>query len=133
MPDRIDIVTEGAKAKFGLPADWKMFQWEWAGKDAREFLVLTGAVCTATFKRGRRKGEDNYASRDRSTEVSVTLTRGDIDGILAAYEHATGKCHECQGTKEEWVGWTREQGSVFRPCKRCGASGKAPSPPSVAA
>ena len=78
MTGKIDIVGEGAKRKFGLPAEWVIFRWE--AKNG--FFVLTGAVCTETHKVGKRNGHLNWAKLDKATEGLEDQGPLSVMGIL---------------------------------------------------
>ena len=127
MTGKIDIVGEGAKRKFGLPAEWVIFRWE--AKNG--FFVLTGAVCTETHKVGKRNGHLNWAKLDKATEMPITISESDRDTFLADYERATGNCHVCQGSGQQAWGWSSTDGTRYRPCPRCRATGTAEAHASV--
>lgn len=59
---------------------------------------------------------------------TVIVDRREEDAEPARYEAETGKCGLCGGDGQEWRGWNRETGHLWRECKRCGGTG-APSSP----
>jgi hypothetical protein len=122
MSERVDFAELTAKRKANHPDGWWMFKWEKVGDD---ILLVTGAVCPPK-KTGKYKGRPNYKGRDRSTEARIGLTYAEIDATRLAWEAETGKCSECQGSGQEWAGWSKDEGNRFRPCRRCGATGTAP-------
>jgi len=114
----LNFVEEVARKKLGAPAGWQMHGWEVIGKSD---LIVRGGVPVGTYARGPRKGRPKWVGKgDR-----VVVTQAEERAEKAAYEHATGKCAECQGSKETWAGWHHERGTSYRPCRKCGATGLA--------
>ncbi|MFP2898778.1 hypothetical protein [Corallococcus sp. 4LFB] len=124
--ERVDFWNLIAQRKRGVPEGWRWFSIQGKGHPApREQCtsIVTGAVCTATFKSGPRKGELNWAKRDRSTERELAIPFPEFDAFLLEWEAETGRCHNCYGN-----------GRAFdRVCYRCGGAGKAPTAPQPAA
>ena len=48
--------------------------------------IVRGAVCAAIITRGPRKGETNWAKRDRSTDHTIVITFADYDARVAAWK-----------------------------------------------
>ena len=75
------------------------------------------------FTRGPRKGHAKWAPGCR---VTVDVDKGADKTEMLAFEAESGLCGVCVDGVET-AGWDHIKGSLTRPCKRCGASGKAPS------
>lgn len=126
---RVNLYEEHAREKAGMPPEWQLFRWECFPKtaDPGEFLYVevTGAVALQKFTKGRRKGQPNWGKS--SSRKLVVLPCADHEQWCAAWEQSTGKCQECVGTGEVFAGWSVDSGVRFRPCRKCTATGKAPS------
>ena len=78
----------------GMPPGWRWYQLEAVPKffaskapDRKNAAcIVRGAVCTATITRGPRKGETNWAKRDRSTDHTIVITFADYDARVAAWK-----------------------------------------------
>lgn len=133
-PVREDFYALHAREKFNLPVDWQIYRWEAKSHDTKDaYLIVTGAVCTEVYKSGKYKGTKNWDKRDRSTEAVVSLRLDEHRDWLLQWERRTGKCSECCGSGQSWRGWHHIKGNTFKPCKRCDATGRAPSMNEVAA
>lgn len=118
-----DFYNLHAREKLGMPDTWQWFRLEAKGEN---FTVITGAICTEVYLRGKRKGRTNWAKRDKETELPVTISRDEHKAWLLAWEKRTGECHQCSGNGQQWTGWSRDEGNKFRPCTRCDSTGAAP-------
>jgi len=61
----------------------------------------------------------------KSEHDTVIVSDADLQAQRDKYEAETGNCSECEGTKEQWAGWNHETGHKWKPCTKCGATGKA--------
>ena len=113
-PDFINVV---ARAKLGKTDEWRWCRWTDIGGG---YHVWGGVPRTLT--RGKRKGELTW---DGPLDQCAVTAR-EIREAEAAYEAATGACHKCGGDGKEWIGWSCYEGNKYGPCRRCGATGKAP-------
>lgn len=116
-PDWIDVV---ARKKLGQPQEWRWCKFEAIG-DTDDCLVEGGVP--RLLQKGKNKGRPTW--RD-SVLSKCVVTRSEMDQAKADYETETGKCNECAGSGQRYVGWSRDTGKRFRPCVRCNATGKAP-------
>lgn len=64
-----------------------------------------------------------------SESITVVITPEEYDQEKAFYERDTGCCFDCRGTKQQWAGWGADTGTRYVPCRRCGATGRAPAAP----
>lgn len=128
MSARPNHLEDHARELLKMPPEWRWFRWERLPVDAKTttHTMVTGAVCTATFASGKRKGRTNWSKRDPNTERSVVISDSEHDAYLIQWEERTGHCHECGGTSQRWCGWSVTEGDRYRDCPRCNATGKRP-------
>ena len=117
-----------ARKKLGLSDEWEVCAWEakWevcAGEaigfpPAKDVLVSLGVP--RLLKSGKRKGEKTW--KDSKDIIKCVVTEAELIAEYAEYERG-GKCCACFGTGEELSGWSKA-GVKYRPCRRCGATGK---------
>jgi hypothetical protein len=97
--------------------------WLWVRSEVVDgHFLVTGAVCPM-FTRGPRKGLRNWAQRDKATERTLVITPAELRACQLRWEVASGRCHACAGTGQENMGWTKEQGTILKTCRRCTGSG----------
>jgi hypothetical protein len=121
MSERIDWYNLIASER-GLPDGWRWYELRAVGPHA----LIKGSLCNVMFKRGPRKGCENWAKRDRSQDREIVITKQELDARKSQYEAETGHCSRCFGTREELAGMSVAEGKLMRPCSRCKATGKAP-------
>lgn len=122
-----NAMTEAAKKALGLTDDryrWVAFDTIATLPDGTRQIKVTIGIYLEVMKSGKRKGLTNFKKPLERHEVIVTDK--DIDDAKDRFERETGKCCVCQGNKEEVAGWGKETGTRYRPCRRCGATGRAP-------
>lgn len=113
-------------ASSGMPAGWRWYALEALdGVSPGSAVLITGAVCTATFSRGARVGQVNWAKRDKTTDRKLVATKAQLDAVRDAWEAETGKCSDCGGSGQQAWGWGSE-GAMYRHCRRCGTTGGKP-------
>lgn len=110
-----------ARELLELPPEWEAFRWEVKGRG----VYIEGAVPNGVFKRGPRKGHTNWKLRDKATEAAIIISDDQHNRWLTNWEATTGQCYLCIGTTQEWAGWSAKDGSRYRPCTRCDATGLA--------
>jgi hypothetical protein len=120
MSESVDFYNLIA-AERGMPEGWRWHTLEAVGRHT----LVTGAVCSVLFKRGPRKGCENWAKRDLTTEQQFVITGEELAARRSQWERDTGKCVQCFGSKEE-IASVRVSGVTTRPCGRCHATGVAP-------
>ena len=113
-------------AERGMPAGWKWNQLKCVGELENDGsgILVTGAVCTAVYSRGKRKGDTNWSKRDRSTEKELFISRNEYDKRRQKWQADTGKCVECLGSGQILAGMSIYTGKTYRPCHKCGATGE---------
>lgn len=110
-------LESAARRKLGASKEWKSYRWEVL---TGGFLV-TGAVPVGLYKSGPRKGKPKWQGRG----TKVLLSETEVVAEVALYIRETGNCANCCGTKQEFLSWRVNEGTKFRPCSECGATGKA--------
>lgn len=103
----------------GVPAGWRWFSSE---KIDGSFLV-TGAVCTATYASGPKKGQENWTRRDRATERRLVITVDEMEHAKGRWETEHNLCAGCGGSARETTGWSETNGVRTGPCRRCRGKG----------
>lgn len=112
---------------YPVAENWQVFRWEYVGEsgDPRAAVIVTGAVVLGLWLRGPSKGHPKWATRDKSTEMTVPILEIHFDAWLAKWEAETGDCHKCSGSGQQWAGWSVTEGTKLSPCSRCAATGRA--------
>lgn len=109
----------------GFGDDWHWYRMEMIGPMGRtQGCMVTGGVPTKRYTKGPRAGQWNWSEFRDGAAQSVFVSHAERDAETMSYE-ANGKCAACGGTGQSWAG-SGPNGSVFRPCPRCKATGKAP-------
>lgn len=107
-----------ARAKTGQQEpDWALFRYE--AVDGGDVLV-EGSFFTH-FKSGKRKGCRKFAGPSRK----CVITPADRAAEMFRYESDTGHCCECGNTGQRYHGFGPD-GTRYKPCPRCNATGIAP-------
>jgi len=121
---RVDHFTTAAKHLLGITSPtWHYKSIERVDKTCQRDLgfIVVGSE-TTPYTKGPRKGCAKWIGE----ESRVVVTRKDLDDQLGRFEATTGDCYECYGEgKYPWSVSTTD-GTQYKPCKRCGATGKAP-------
>lgn len=107
----IDVVAK-RKAK---TEGWLPCIYEFIGDDA--FLIF-GGVPIGNRKNGRPKWGPRK-SLDR-----VIVTNYEIEFEEKSYERDTGKCSKCLGEGKTVASISVNQPTTYRPCSKCGGTGK---------
>lgn len=122
-----DHWSEYARQTLGLHDHW---QWYSIERDPdgvampKDVTKLTG--CVPTIKtRGPDKGEPNWRRPLPGTHRVVWIERDKFDAWLLEWERKTGKCHRCYGKGQVIRRWSKDEGTEYRDCDRCGGTGKA--------
>jgi len=119
------------------PAGWGMFGWWevaacrktklpagfsfYAGEGFPGGVLLTGATSSGVMTRGKRKGTPKWDGPAQK----VLVADAERDAEMARYEAETSWCHNCTGSGKTLAS-CGTNGTTYRPCRRCGGSGKRP-------
>lgn len=116
-PDtRFSFGERVARRKLGaLPDGWEVCRWSRIGTDA---VLYEGGVPTV-IQRGPNKGKKRW----RGPVQSAVVTDAEEWAERARYERETGRCANCYGSGRQWAGWHYQEGTKYRPCRACGATG----------
>jgi hypothetical protein len=107
----------------GAPDGWRWYSLRCVS-ESRESggVLIKGAVCTAVYARGKRKGDHNWSKRDKSTERELFATFAQLEACRTKWERDTGKCSTCGGDGQELAS-VGVNGATYRPCEPCKATG----------
>jgi hypothetical protein len=114
-----DFLSMHARKLLSMPEEWATFRVEVKPGAGQDYFEVTGAVCTATFTSGKRKGQKDWKKRDKATERPILIPEREHRAFVEAWEKASGLCSKCGDTGEEFEGWSLEKGCTYRPCTRC--------------
>lgn len=117
------LLEQQAREKANQGPDWGVYRWEHLPES--NGMMLTGAVVTATYKSGKRKGMTNWTKRDASTERRIFISYAEREAYEAAWEASTGKCSRCEGEGKTPAGWSKDTGQTYRDCPKCKGTGLA--------
>ena len=117
MSDNPNFFTLAVSRRFVIPDGYV-----WTMVDhTTDHVIRVGFNCVVgMFKSGPRKGKEKYGDR-----IVYTISPGELEAEKARYEKETGKCHRCLGVGSALVGWSRDTGERFGPCRDCNATGRA--------
>jgi len=106
--------AEIAKSKAKMHG-WTPFLWQAIGEDA---VLITGGVSRPLLS-GPRKGKPTWPK----PHEQVVVTDTEIKIYERRYEQKTGKCAQCDGTGQIWIGWSAGGGHRYRSCSRANCDG----------
>lgn len=109
-----------------VPNGWHWYALNIVGNREHGGFLIKGAVCTATYARGKHKGQINWTKRDLATEQELFASHAQLDAVRDQWERDNGKCATCGGDGQEAAGWSKDAGAKYRPCTRCKATGMPP-------
>lgn len=98
---------------------WEPCIWEAIGDIARDALISGGIPRILT--RGPNKGQRRWDGK----LTRVVVSGAEVDAAMAKYERETGNCAECEGSCKTIAGWSAAEGTRYRECAKCEATGKA--------
>lgn len=111
---RINHMEVVALRKIGNPTGFTLCGWEILDDDT--------TVVRMCLELPRVEGEK---IRWTGEAKKACVTEAEVKAEEVRYEAETGMCADCGGTKETWAGWSKNEGNKYRPCRKCGATGKA--------
>lgn len=122
----MNLLTEHARELLGMPPEWDSYELEAIGTSGQPAKMIRVAGAVAPLKtRGQDKGAPNWRKADPATDKTAYFTPAEHEAWEAAWEQKTGKCAECVGTGQKMAGWDVKTGVRYKPCVKCGATGKA--------
>lgn len=122
----MNLLTEHARELLGMPPEWDSYEFEAIGAmpgHPPKLIRVAGAVAPPKVS-GKNKGEPNWRKRDPATDKTAYFSPAEHEAWEATWEQKTGKCAECVGTGQKMAGWDVKTGVRYKPCVKCGASGK---------
>ena len=125
----MNLYEEHAREKAGMGPEWRLYSY-----DSIDFLRLgpghpegrmrlKGAVCPDLAD-----GRPAWAYMDKETKRTVTVTNAEHAAFVRAWEERTGKCSGCARNHpgQEYLGWSKDAGTLLGICPRCHGTNKAP-------
>lgn len=122
MSDRPDILNMFAKERLALNDSWQLLSWR--RLDPNGILVTIGKARAIT--KGKKKGSNTWTDtkgNPLSERKEVFLTYGEIKEREERWEKDTGKCIECGGDGQAWIGWSLAEGNRYATCRKCNGKG----------
>lgn len=119
----INDVMKFASTKVAMEG-WVALSW----KHAEGGSVVEGEMPVGFISRGPRKGCPKFGPLMKPTKRTVVVSDAEMLAHALNYERETGVCWDCKGTKQNTVGWSKDEGIKYSPCRRCSATGVAPTP-----
>lgn len=80
-------------------------------------VLISGAVPTGKRRDGRPKWTKPFDE--------VCVTEDELRAEKKRYEAETGNCALCEGSAQQFSGWSIGGGNRYEPCRVCRATGKA--------
>lgn len=117
MSHRPDFLNIVARSKLGKGDDWRWCKWN---------AIADGYHVWGGVPRPKKSGPNKGRPKWDDPLDECLVTGREMAEAEAAYEASTGKCRVCGGTGQQWTGWSAKSGNEYRPCTRCGATGRAP-------
>lgn len=115
-----------AREKAGLSDEWCAYELECFPKSGREpalYIQVTGMIAPLKTT-GKRKGDHNWSKGDKKTKAVVILPTAEHDEWVKQWEIITGICSKCVGEGKIVTGWNHLAGIRYKPCSKCGETGK---------
>jgi len=119
----INDIMEIAAEKVGIEG-WVGYQWE----KLTGGNVVTGQVPDGVYSSGPRKGEPRFRNHAEAHKKTVAISDADVQEAAKAYENKSGCCWYCKGKGRVFAGWSSANGTRYKPCDYCKASGFALTP-----
>jgi len=117
-----DAMAAAARVKLGAPPEWEWYAAKLLPGD--DTLLEGGIPNRRQDGTPRKQGKERWAGV-KGTQVVVTLA--EIAAACDVYERETGRCSDCAGAGERIKSISVHTGRTWRPCTRCGATGRAPT------
>ena len=125
----MNLMIEHAREVVKMPPEWSGYEFEAIGRTASQetkLMRVKGAIAPPLTK-GKRKGQPNWSKADKTTEREAYFTPAEHDEWCRQWEIRTGLCAQCTGKGEVFARWSTTDGTTYKPCKACDATGKTPN------
>lgn len=107
--------------KAGSIPYWELFAWERIDPTLkRNDFIVKGGIPRLLAK-GKYKGRKTWKD---SNVYKCVVAEEEIAAEEKSFSENTGKCHRCLGRGEVFASWNKDNGTTYRPCKPCNATGK---------
>lgn len=114
-------MDRAAWRKAGSIPGWEPFHYEVVDiRSKHRDLIIQGGV-PRFIARGKNKGAKTW----RGCEIMrVVISGAEIIAEEKAFAEHTGNCPRCMGDGQVLQSWSRETGTVKKPCSSCCGTGK---------
>lgn len=121
---RTDFYSLYAREALGMPDGWIWDEITQSPEKApKGFFRMTGVVVPL----GPRTGRPNWRKADKDTERTVFVAWKDFEAWQEARGRERDECPRCDGSGET-IASAGVNGTTYRPCRRCDATGRYVSP-----
>jgi len=114
----INDVNRAAEMKVGIEG-WLAYRWQATEGGS----IVTGCVPCGTHTKGKNKGTPRFTKPIQGTQKIVVVTDEEMATLAEQFEAKTGRCWNCKGEGTLIAGWSKEGGTLRKPCKRCQGKG----------
>lgn len=121
----MDLLEECAREKVGMKEDWITYSFRCLPEHPQktELVEVVGAVVPMKTT-GKEAGKPNWDKKDKTTIRTAYITLKEHADFVENWQIKTGLCSKCKGSAQEFWGWSADTGPKYRPCSKCGATGK---------
>lgn len=114
-PHKPDTELMFIRQKYDLPPEWRWFLFSSSPDEVPDGMVkYVGNVISS-----KKNGKPNYQKRDKPADKTVFVVIAEFKVWEQSEADRLGVCVNCWGTKVEWAGWSKEDGTWYRPCRKC--------------
>jgi DnaJ-class molecular chaperone len=114
----VNDIMRFAESKSAIDG-WQAYRWE----QMKGGYLVKGCVPDGVYRSGRRKGRPRFKNPVKGTELSIVVSDADMKTEAEIYEETTGNCWDCKGKGEVFQSWHHIDGTKYKPCQRCNATG----------
>lgn len=118
---RTDLLEIQAREKLGMPAEWKVYQWQCMPPTSEPCIYVRVVGAVAPLK---RNGFPNWRKRDKATDKEAAITIEAHKAWCKEWSAKTGNCSACAGEGKLMVRCGVNIQTEYRPCPDCQGTGK---------
>jgi hypothetical protein len=113
-----DALSAVARRKLNAPPEWEWYS-------ARVLTPTDDTLVEGNVPLRRKDGSarKGHARWEGVVGQQCVVTRAEIDAATAEYEATTGNCSSCAGSGETISSVSVQDGTRYRPCRKCNGSG----------
>jgi hypothetical protein len=120
-----------ARESLGMPPEWEVYAMECGPEErliARQeplYYKVKGAVAPFKTRGPNARKCRAWDKRDKATDKTFVCSPAEHEAWSQAWSERTGLCTECAGAAQVLQSWSATDGTTYRPCNKCNATGKA--------